>query len=160
MKFPIIEIFGGKSITHTRKHEFEKFSGKFVSPNLLHLKGAARSEFRTSAIIDYEGRYYEVIPGKLNRAWLARLAGVWDLTSMDCQLTEGSTVTVGEMQQMAKSWKNKFGRLFRKFLVNQDPNVVFDSRMFRQAWEHSYINLPEEEWGKDAFAPMGSVVSD
>lgn len=152
MKFPVIEIFGKQSIAQSRKSEFIKFTGHLSPPNHLRLKGAAREHLRTSAIIDFEGKYYEVIPGKLKRAWLAKLAPICDLTSMDCVLAEGRVLTVGELQQMAKQWKNVFARSFRKFLVQQDPNMIFDAKMFRQAWEHSYIELPEEEWGEDAFS--------
>lgn len=151
MKFPIIEIFGENSLVQVTKPEFQKFRGRLIKPNKFHMKGAARKQYRTTAIIDYEGTYYDVIPGKLHHAWLAGFAKVWDLTSMDCKLTEGRTLTVGELQQMAKAWKNQYARLFRKFLVSQEPNAIFDSTMFRKAWEHSYIKIPEKEWGEDAF---------
>lgn len=152
MKFPVIRVFGGNGIVLSRKAEFKMLRGTFKKPNKFRMKNAGQEKERTTAIIDYEGNIYFITPIKINNSWLSGISKICDLVTMECILSEGQPVTVGELLEMAKAWKNNHARMLRKFLVSQDPKAIFDSTIFRKAWEHSYIKLPEDEWGEDAFS--------
>lgn len=151
MKFPLIVVFGGNGIIRSRKKEFKTLRGTFKIPNKFRMKNAGQATEQTTAIVDYEGKLYTVTPINTNNSWLSGIAKIVDFVTIDCVISEGIEVTVGELLEMAKAWKNNHARMFRKFLVSQDPEAIFDSTMFRKAWEHSYIRLPEQEWGEDAF---------
>lgn len=149
MKFPVILIYSNSRLVQARKSEFYKHDCKFISSYRIRLKGASKPQNRITTIIDFEGFIYHLELKKLHRNWLAPLSPIIDFVTMDATLSEPTKATIGELQLMAKAWKNQWARLFRKFLNNQDANALFDSKMFRAAWEHSYINLPEHEWGEE-----------
>lgn len=55
---------------------------------------------------------------------------------------------VGELIEEAKNWNNNSGQKVRRFLAKQNPEAVFDEAMFWQAWQPTYITLPESEWSR------------
>ncbi len=115
------------------------------------MKNAGKIENRTTAIIDSDGKFHKVIEGKMHRGWLRQIAGFVDLVTIDCTLTEGRKMTVSEVLLEAQKWKNNYARQFRKVLEKMDQDAIFDSKLFREAWEKNNMKLPEHEWGEDVF---------
>jgi hypothetical protein len=148
MKFPLIVIYKDGQFARIRKSEFNKFVGKFLDANHIRFKYAAKDTQLPSQMIDYSGKIYELNYISSRRMWLAPLAPIVNLVTADCRINEGEAVKVKDLMIMSKKWKNNNGRMVRKFLVNQDPEAIFAEALFKAAWLHSYIELPESEWGE------------
>lgn len=146
---PVMIVYCGHELVKTRPDEFRSVLG-FRPSGGGHLlcSDASLPHMKVTHLLDRRGFFHKVTPLKKRRAFLSWFARVWDFTKMECAIETIGPVEVGELLAEAKKWKNTSGQRLRRFLAKQDPEAVFDEAMFRQAWEATYITLPESEWSK------------
>jgi len=146
---PVMVVFCEKSLVQTKPKELLSIFG--VRPahggHLLY-SDASLPRMKITHILDRCGYLHRLSPLKKHRAFLSWFAPVWDFTKMECAIETVGPLKVVELLTEVKNWKNDSGQKLRRFLAKQDTEATFDEAMFRQAWEATYIALPETEWGK------------
>jgi len=144
---PVMVIFCGNSLVPTTPHGFRsKFRFQPAPNEHLLCSRASLPRLQVTHLLDRRGYFHRVKPLVKRRAFMGWFARVWDLTQVECALETMDPMNVGELMVEAKNWKNDSGRKMRRFLAKQNSESVFDEVMFKQAWEATYIPLPDSDW--------------
>ena len=146
---PVMVIYCGNELVRTMPKEFCSVSGiRSGCRGRLFYSDASLSRTQVTHILDRRGYFHRLTPLRKRRAFLSWFAPVWDFTKMECAIETVGPLKAGELLAEARNWKNDSGQKLRRFLTKQNLEAVFDEAMFRQAWEATYIALPESEWSK------------
>jgi hypothetical protein len=143
---PILVVFDEARLIHMSSTEFRLWSrscgecGKALFPH------ASLPNLRVTSLLDRRGHLYGVKQVSKRRPYLRWLAPVWDFTWAECELIPQGQPTVAHLLAAANKWTNDPGEKLRKFLQQKQPGTVFADQMFREAWDATYITLPESEW--------------
>jgi len=145
---PVILVYKCGDVSRLLPSEFFKRRSAAGNGNILFSDGANKL-FDVDAIIDRTGTYFKVEEVTKHANFMCWFSVVWDFVKTESRLLPGEKLTVGELLDRAENWKNVAARMLRKFLSQQDQAALFDEAMFRRAWEHSYVKLPQEDWEKE-----------
>jgi hypothetical protein len=146
---PVMVVYCGNRLVETMPREFRSVSG-FRPGREAHLlcSDASLPRRRTTHLLDRRGYFHRLRPLRKHRTLLSWFAPVWDFTKMECAVETFEPMKVSELLVEAQNWKNDSGQKIRRFLAKQNSEAIFDESLFRQAWDATYIALPETEWGK------------
>jgi hypothetical protein len=144
---PVMVIYCGNQMVKMAANEFRADFCSAPKGRLLFSR-ASNPHFRATHLLDRRGHFHRLTPRFKRRAFLSWFAPVWDFTKLECAIETVDPMKVGELLTESKNWKNDSGQKMRRFLGKQNPEAIFDEAMFRQAWEATYIALPESEWSK------------
>ena len=146
---PIMVIFCDNRLCETTPHGFWSiFRFRSAPGGHLLYSNASLPRMQVTRLLDRRGYFHRVKPLTKRRAFMGWFARFYDFTKMECALETFEPMTVSDLIVEAKNWKNVSGRMLRKFLARQNASAIFDETMFRQAWEHCSIALPESEWSR------------
>jgi hypothetical protein len=145
----VMVVFCGNRLVETTPKGFSSiFRFRPAAGGRVLCANASLLRMKATHLLDRRGYLHRLTPLSKRRAFLSWFAPVWDFTKMECAIETVGPLRVGELLTEAKNWKNDSGQKLRRFLAKQNPEAVFDQAMFRQAWEATYIALPESEWHK------------
>jgi hypothetical protein len=114
------------------------------------VRDASNPRLQVLWIIDREGFFRQIERIQVHRAFLRKLAWLWDFTLAESEIEPGKQLPVGELLIRIESAKSPPGfptaGQLKGYLRKQPPDRIFDTVMFREFWDKVGPPLKPHEW--------------
>ena len=136
LKFPIIMNIDD-ALSVYPEEAMEVLSISFPDSRTMLCMETVRNH-QSGWILEINGQFRELKPTGKRHEWLRPISFLWQFVLSEYNVTEGRSVTVGELKKLIKDLKDQFPEApiasdFSRFLSKYDDDIVVSEDILR-AW--------------------------